>query len=689
MNSRRPMNPAAAILLALLAPAGARADDTAAFTDTVRVSTDRLPGTGLSTPVASTEVRADELTTGRQIGLDEALESVPGVIAQTRSGAQDIRITIRGFGARGAGERSNAGTTRGIRIQLDGFPLTEPDGRTSLDFTDLGAVERVRVVRSNSSALFGSASGGLIDLFTHSRIGPRSFELRSAFGSFGLQRQHAVGTLPFGNADARVSISDTRFDGWRRHSKSTTTTMQASVLSALSRKTELGVFFAATQNNNEQPGALTPDEFATDPRQADPTFVLRNHRRENKVGRVGVRLHHGWRAADLISLSAFVEPKTIHRAERGRFRDFTRYHTGGSASHRWQLPVAPDLNLRWTNGIDDAFQDGTVLFYDLGPNGTRGTNLVANKREAINTFGFFTQIEARPAPKLELSAGARYDLVRFILEDFITPGLDDDRMMNRVSPRAAISYRVRPGQSVFLAFSSGIEAPAYNEIDPPAPFDVLTGLNPFLKPAHSYTLELGTKGTQTLRADGKSYLRYDLAVYGLEVRNDIIPFDGGAYYLTAGKSRRFGIEAGGELRFANGVYSRLAGSVSHNRYVEYTNQLGTFDDNETAGVAPLSLDAKLGYEATFGGYVEGGVHALGTYFADDANTKRVPAYGIADVTLGARRALGAGQIEAFAACDNVFDEKYVASAFINGIGGRFIEPGMERSFLFGLRYHGH
>jgi len=572
---------------------------------------------------------------------------------------------------------------------LDGFPLTEPDGRTSLDLADLGAVERVRVVRSNASALFGSASGGLIDLFTHSQIGPRSFELRSSFGSFGLQRYQLVGSLPFGSADARVSISDTRFDGWRQHSKSNTTTVQTSILSKLAPRTELGVFFAGTRNDNDQPGALTPDEFAADPRQADPQYVQRNYRRENSLGRVGVRLERGWRAGDFLSLSAFVEPKTIHRAERNRFRDFTRYHTGGSASHRWNLPVGGDWNLRWTNGLDEAFQDGTVLFYDLGPNGSRGTNLAANKREAMNTLGFFSQLEASPAPKLDLSVGARYDLVSFIFEDFITPSLKDSRTMNRVSPRAAVSYRVRPGQSVFVALSSGIEAPAYNEVDPPPPFDTVTGLNPFLKSAHSLTVELGTKGTHVLRQDGKSYLRYDAALYGLEVHNDIIPYDGGAYYTTAGKSRRMGVEAGGELHLANGVYSRLACTVSRNRYVDYTNQLGTFDGNESAGISPLALDAKAGYEASIGAFAEATVHALGTYYANDANTHRVPAYGAADVTVGMRRTLSGGQLEGFVGCDNLFDEKYVASVFINGVNDRFIEPGMERSFRFGLRYYGN
>jgi len=656
--------------------------------DTVRVQRDRLPADALRAPIAITEIRASEYDTERQIGLDEALDGVPGVVAQSRGGAQDVRITIRGFGARGAGDRSNAGTTRGIRIQLDGFPLTEPDGRTSLDLADLGAIERIRVVRSNASALFGSASGGLIDLATQSRVGPRSWALRSSFGSFGMQRQHAVGVLPFASSSVRVSFSDTRFDGWRRHSASATTSAQASVFSDLGPRTTLGVFLAATRNHNRQPGALTRAEFDADPRQADPAYVAIDARRENTIGRVAARLQHAPRPDDLLSIGAFVEPKGLHRAERNRFRDFTRFHTGGNVLYRWAPPLAPPLRVRITSGVDEAFQDGAALFYDLTPGGDRGTILESNTREAIHNLGFYSQVELQPAPRWEVSAGGRYDLVRFIFEDFQAPQLSASRTMRRFSPRLAASYRVRPGHSVYAAFASGIEAPAFNEVDPPPPFDTRMGLNPFLEPAHSFTFEIGTKGVHALRADGKSHLRWDLALYGLQVYNDIIPNANGAFYTTAGRSRRAGVEVGGELRLANGVHARLACSVSRNVYLEYRNDSGVFDDNESAGIPPLVVDAKLGWESQAGVFAEAGTHVLGAYWADDANRARVPAYAIAGVTVGARRTLGVGTLEAYAGVENLFDERYVASVFINGIDGRFFEPGMERSFLAGLSFRG-
>ncbi len=111
-----------------------------------------LPESLAGTPAAVSVVDRSDYADRRGMSLEDALASVPGVFVQSRSGGQDVRVTIRGFGARGNGERSNTGTVRGIRVLTDGIPVTEPDGRTSLDLIDLGATDRIEVARSNASS---------------------------------------------------------------------------------------------------------------------------------------------------------------------------------------------------------------------------------------------------------------------------------------------------------------------------------------------------------------------------------------------------------------------------------------------------------------------------------------------------------------------------------------------------------
>ena len=72
--------------------------------------------------------------------------------------AQDLRISIRGFGAR------SAFGIRGIKLIVDGIPETTPDGQGQLDNLNLGIIERVEVIRGPSASLYGNASGGVIKI---------------------------------------------------------------------------------------------------------------------------------------------------------------------------------------------------------------------------------------------------------------------------------------------------------------------------------------------------------------------------------------------------------------------------------------------------------------------------------------------------------------------------------------------
>jgi iron complex outermembrane receptor protein len=101
------------------------------------------------------------------IGLDEALNNLPGVVVSNRYNfSLDQRISIRGFGS-----RSNFGV-RGLKILLDGVPQTLPDGQSQLTNVDFADIERAEVLRGASSSLYGNASGGVISFQTE-RAAPR------------------------------------------------------------------------------------------------------------------------------------------------------------------------------------------------------------------------------------------------------------------------------------------------------------------------------------------------------------------------------------------------------------------------------------------------------------------------------------------------------------------------------------
>src|SRR5690348_5755736 len=103
------------------------------------------------TPAAVSVVTEDDIQNARQqLGLDESLTRVPGLFMQNRYHfAQDLRLSIRGFGARG-----QFGIL-GVKVLVDGIPETLPDGLGSVDSIDLGATSQIEVIRGPSSALYG------------------------------------------------------------------------------------------------------------------------------------------------------------------------------------------------------------------------------------------------------------------------------------------------------------------------------------------------------------------------------------------------------------------------------------------------------------------------------------------------------------------------------------------------------
>ncbi len=677
------------MLLLAASLAAARADTLVVPLQEIVVTGTRSPESALRLPAGVSVVKRDAFADTRGNSLRDALIDVPGVFVQSRAGAQDVRVTIRGFGARGNGERSNSGNMRGIRVLTDGVPVTEPDGRTSLDLVDLGTTDRVEVVRSNASSLYGNASGGVINLRTDLAFERPFAEYRERAGSFGYHREQAVAGFGVSGARGVFSLSNSTFDGWRAHSASNASQASLRLTVPVGEHDRLGLLFDAVSDLNRFPGALTRAQADSAPAQANATFASRDERRRNRVGRVAATWDREVEESMDLSLTAFAEPKVLQRSERNRFRDFTRYHVGGSGVFSWRSALAPGIRSRISLGGDEALQDGAILFYDLGPGGSRGTTMVANKREGANSAGAFVEEELTFHERWSVRVAARYDVLWYIAEDFVDPTIDATKRFERVTPKASLSYRAGE-HTLYASLGGGVEAPAFNEIDPP-PSAPPTALNPFLEPMHSVTYELGAKGGVTSGALGR--LDYDAALYWIEVRNDIVPEEGGAYFSTAGRSRR----RGGELGF--GWHAPVAGltlggalTVSDNRFLDYQPVIDgvthDFADRKVPGLPDAAWSARARYQTPLGPYGELGLEHAGGYFADDANRVGTRAYTLLNASVGYERAAGGYRVRAFVGGNNLTDQAYDASVFINGVRDEYFEPGLPRNWVAGLTVRG-
>ena len=693
-------------VLALLAASSAAAQrtgkDTIVTLEGMTVTGAREAQSVLATPLALTKITAPDLRNVNGYGLEDALSRVPGVIAQSRYGTSDVRLIIRGFGARGAGDRSNAGTSRGVRVLLDGIPETEPDGRTAFDNIDLAAAQAVEVIRSNASSTWGIAAVGVVNVLTVPSVSGAVLEVQPIYGSFGLQRFAVRAARPLGEGSAYAAFTNSSFDGWRAHSSARRALLNAGFAGVIGERTRVGLYATGANNLMHIPGPLTPSQVATDPRQANAVYASRDERRYNKTLRIGGTIDHNVTDQASISAMVFANPKYLQRSERGTYRDFTRYHLGGNVVGRTGFSVG-DVRSRLTVGADEAYQDGAILFYSLTPDGKRGTTLNDNKGEGANNLGFFAQNELQVTNRLSVLLGARYDNLAYYYQSFLPtpPVRRDTRHFTRVTPKVAVNWLLGASQSVYANVGGGVEIPAGNETDP-LPGQPPALLNPLLDPIRSTTFEVGFKSLEGGSATRTVSLGYDVALYNTEVTNEIVPYNGGRYYQTAGKARRSGAELGIQADTRVGVFAGAAVTVSRNRYLEYVVDsafLGRpgfradYGDNKIVGIPDVIANLEVGSALPFAPAVglKGVVEQSSAYFADDANRVKVPGYTILNLTAELRRPILAANgwgLRGFVTLHNVTDKQYMGSAFLNPdrVNGEpaVFEPGMPRSLIVSL-----
>jgi iron complex outermembrane recepter protein len=677
--------------------------------DQITITSTRFPELIMQVPYAVSYISETALQNTKGYGLDEVLSQIPGVLAQSRYGGQDVRISIRGFGARGSGDRSNAGTSRGIRIMIDGFPETEPDGRTSFDMVDLNSAQSIEVLRSNASALWGNASGGIINISTVPASDYQGIGIKGMFGSFGFQKYGLSFGSNLGDGKVFGSINSSISDGWRVHSAAKRSVIDLGIISQMAPQTQLGIFLLGSSNIFHIPGPLTQAQFDSNPQQANATYLARDERRYNRLGRIGASIDHHIDESNQLSGMAFINSKYLQRSERGTFREFTRYHVGGNFIYSNLTTLSENLINRFSAGVDEAYQDGSISFFSLSPTNGRGSTLNDHKREGANNLGAFLQDELKIGEKLTLLLGGRYDNIAYYNENFLDPSLGvGEKHFEKFTPKAGITYMLSPSHSIYANLGGGVEAPAGNETDPTGTYgqDTVYLINPLLSPIVSTTLEAGTK--QIFFLKNQEFLQsfsYDIALYYIDIKNDIVPYRGGRFYFTAGKTNRMGIEFGSSINFNYGFTLKGALTISDNKYVDYKvdsvhygnpGKFAEYKDNKVAGTPGMFYNVSLTFAPSMlkGFYLALDFNGIGKYFADDANKIEVPAFGIINISVGLNKPWKIAEhfaVTGFLTVSNLTDKNYVGSAFINpDIVNKvpvYLEPGMPRNLTASLSFN--
>jgi iron complex outermembrane receptor protein len=658
----------------------------------------------LDTPAAVSVVSGDDLRNSTaQVNLSESLGSVPGLQIQNRQNyAQDLQLSVRGFGS-----RSMYGV-RGVRVYVDGIPATMPDGQGQTSNIDINSIDKVEVLRGPYSALYGNASGGVVNIDTQTGSQPTTLTAGTYFGSYGSWRNSVKASGSTGDGshagDVNYTISGSRFttNGYRDHSGTQKNLGNARLGVRIDDVSTLTLMLNSVSVDANDPGGLTRAEWKDNPRQS-PRGDTFNTRKSLDQTQVGLRYQREMSENDQLTLTTWHGerhttqyqsiPVAVQKnpAYPGGVIVLERKYSGIDTrwKHQDQIGSVPfsvigGLDYETMTERRQGFQNyvidnGTTELGEKGEQRRNEKNVMWNLDPYLQTSWDLTS-------KWTLDAGMRYSTVSFDSTDYyVTTGNGDDsgsKRYHKLLPMGSLNYAVTDAWNVYLSAGRGFETPTINELSYRSVDGSQTGLNLGLKPSTSDTVELGSK----------TRIGYGLltaAVFQTNTDNELVVEDssnGRSVYKNAGKTRRQGVEMSFDQQFAENWQMKMAWT-----YLDATYRNSTCDDsgsctpsgNRLPGVAKNMGYASLAWAPEQGWHAGADVRYMGSIQADDENDAKAPSYTVVGLSTGYKFGWDKWSLDLFSRVDNLFDKAYVGSVIVNEGNGRYYEPAPGRNYGVG------
>lgn len=240
----------------------------------------------MQTPASVYRVDAAKQQNNIDVNLTEVIKGIPSLQINNRENyAQDLQISMRGFGA-----RSTFGV-RGLRLYVDGIPATMPDGQGQTSNIDLSSLDHIEVLTGPFSSLYGNSSGGTILTSTKEGQGRDSITMNYAGGSN--QRNHVGLVLQGGSNnqyDPAYVVSSSYFDtdGYRDHSAAHKVLNNAKLTWNLDDGSKINWITNYVNISAQDPGGLTRSDWQANPKQVVKNVLDYNARKEIEQIQTGV-----------------------------------------------------------------------------------------------------------------------------------------------------------------------------------------------------------------------------------------------------------------------------------------------------------------------------------------------------------------------------------------------------------------
>jgi len=697
---------AIALLAGLLAPSFAET------LDEVVVSASRAQARSFDTPAAIQSVGREVIQNGGpQVNLSESLVRVPGLTILDRSNyAQDLQLSIRGFGAR------SAFGIRGIRLLIDGIPATTPDGQGQGSSVSLTSMDRIEVLRGPLAQLYGNASGGVIQAFTKPASKVPLVDYQYYLGDYGLHRADYQFSDTVGDYGIVADYSTFSINGYRDNSRTERKQFNGKLDFKANDQTRVNLVFNQFDMPLAQdPLGLTAPQWAANPSGAGNYSALYQTRKavlQNQLGGSATytvdrdrsftgRAYYGTR--DNLQ---YQSANTVTNPPAATWVGLNRKYFGAGLQYNENTSWG-ETPVQWVSGYEfdrsREYRQGGATLYGEKSNDPP-TRSEDNQSENSD---FFVQATAHVSEAVSVVGGLRHSAVRFVSDDYlITPSSPDGSgsvSYGATTPVLGVTYYATEHFNVYANYGQGFETPTLAEMaysNDPGASGPKGAFNSTLNASNSRHYEIGSKWAPSRQT------RADFSVYQIDTTDELVvaqSFKGSTAYTNAPGTSRTGWELAAQTLLSPRVSATLSASAINAQYTREFDCVGLLcggkakipSGNKIPGIPETSFFSELAWSSSpsqlgsksppLGTRLGFEVIQAGRIYVNDLNDL-TPADGrtIFNLSASQRWAVDRAAVTLYARLNNASDERYVGSVIVNQSYKQFYEPGLPRNWMLGI-----
>ncbi len=627
--------------------------------DTIIVTATRTKRkeTEVSTNIAV--ITEEEIENYQPVDVMDLLRHVPG-------------LTLNGSGSHkavfSASFRGTRPSVRGILIMLDGFEMNVPSNPISVLNIPLNNIERIEVVKTPASVLYGpNGIGGVINIITKKPTTSFEGKVSMLYGSFDhIEPSVYTGGLLDNGLMYSVNYRYIGTNGFRENSftKSHLITPQ---LEYTGENISFSIFANINDNRAGTPGGLPFNEYKNHPERS-----LHKHSDIDYLF-----LHVGTKLEWFIDDDSQVLVKTSYRNQDDTILEDFGFVGNYKRLNTWTA------ELNYKSNIDLFGIKNTLLAGFEFRNLHEGIELfpddfwsqffweiVTKYNIHENIWGFYIQDEIRPIANLLINIGIRYDIVSTDYRDRVSPFNSFDKTLYKLSPRIGFTYSISPSLNVFGNYTEGIRSIVSSR----QALELSENLN--LEEEETY--ELGIRGSLL------GYIDYSIAgFYNItkEMVVDTSPF----VIDNAGRAHSKGTEFSINMNFPFGFYTNLNFTHQRAKFERFNTGSDSFAGNRIPLVPENIIGTNIGWYNERFGNVNWSTRYVDDKYIGSDNTSKIDDYTIVDL-----KYTKAFQSSEFSlSVNNLFDEEYAQVGLTGGslyASGPFVHPGDGRAFFVSLKY---